>query len=345
MNCEKCGNEVKAQYACCPECGAPVQQTIDGFDCTMEFQSQLRIIVKEHGTRAVMKTGKFIGLLCDLVPDYKKERNLLANMYLMGVFHMLLKEENREIAVMKAKSYMTNDLFIADNAADFVLACFTYLLGWPYESTYRVLPEDAEAAAAAAEPEKNAAPVNIEAKVFRPIDAVRYRLRSNIEIPEGFTKLENFCFDGFGSLRTVRLPSTLLAIGDYAFSSCKRLKGLELPDGLRVIRQGAFSQCGKLLMVKLPSGILEIADGTFSFCTSLERIDIPDTVSSIGSEAFLCCENLKKIFLPESVKFIDAKAFANCPMLTIYCFENSYIHKYCLTNGLRFQLVTSADIF
>lgn len=343
MNCEKCGNEVKANYACCPECGAPVQQTIDGFDCTMEFQSQLRLIVKEDGPRAVMNTGKFIGLLYDRVPDHKKERNLLSNMYLMGVFHMLLKESNREIAVMKVKSYLTNDLFIADNAADFVLACFTYLLGWPYESSYRVLPEETETVAA--EPEKKASPLNIEAKVFKPMDAVRYRLRSNIEIPEGFTKLENFCFDGFGSMRTVQLPSTLLAIGDYAFSSCKRLKGVDIPETVRVIKQGAFSQCGKLKMVTLPSGILEIEDGTFSFCTSLERIDVPDTVSSIGSEAFLCCESLKKIFLPDSVKFIDAKAFANCPQLVIHCFENSYIHKYCLTNRLRFELVTSSDIF
>ena len=303
MQCEKCGTELKPKYVACPNCGAPVPQTIDGFENTIDFQHELRAIVVDNGPRAVMDKTRFIGLLYDHVPDHNKERRLLQNMY------------NQ--------------------------ACFTYLLGWPYESSMRILPDDLEPEP---EPEKKTAHVSIDTKIFRPIDAVRYRLRSNIEIAEGYTKIESFCFDGFGSLRTVKLPSSLLAIGDYAFSSCKRLRGLELPDTLRVIKQGAFCQCAKLAMVKIPSGILEIEDSTFSFCTSLETIDIPDTVSSIGAEAFSGCEKLRKLYLPDSVKFIDANAFSYCPNLTIHCFENSYVHKFCLSNRINFRLVTTAGI-
>lgn len=339
MQCEKCGTELKPKFNACPECGAPVPQTIDGFECTMDFQRELRAIVVDNGPKAVMNKVKFTGLLYDHVPDHNKERRLLINMYLMGVFHMLLHEENREIAIMKAKSFMLNDVFLAENAAEFVLACFTYLIGWPYESDLRVLPPEDEPEP---EPEKKARPVSIDEKVFRPIDAVRYRLRSNIEIQEGYTKIESFCFDGFGSLRTVQLPSTLLAIGDYAFSSCKRLRGLDLPPSLKIIKQGAFSQCAKLAVVKIPTGVLEIEDSTFSFCVSLETIEIPDTVSSIGAEAFSGCEKLRKLYLPDSVKFIDTNAFSYCPNLTIYCFENSYVHKYCLVSRIKFVLVTSA---
>ena len=340
MQCEKCGTDLKPKYVACPNCGAPVPQTIDGFENTIDFQHELRAIVVDNGPRAVMNKTRFIGLLYDHVPDHNKERRLLQNMYLHGVFKMLLEDDNREIAIMKAKSYMLSEIFLAENAAEFVLACFTYLLGWPYESSMRILPEDNEPEP---EPEKKAR-VSIDDKIFRPIDAVRYRLRSNIEIADGYTKIESFCFDGFGSLRTVKLPESLLAIGDYAFSSCKRLRGLELPESLRVIKQGAFCQCAKLAMVKIPTGILEIEDSTFSFCTSLETIDIPDTVSSIGAEAFSGCEKLRKLYLPDSVKFIDANAFSYCPNLTIHCFENSYVHKFCLSNRINFRLVTTAGI-
>ncbi|MBP5362788.1 MAG: leucine-rich repeat protein [Ruminococcus sp.] len=341
MQCEKCGNELNPKHVACPACGAPVPQTIEGFENTIDFQRELRAIVIDNGPRAVMSKNKFIGLLYDHIPDHDKERRLLQNMYLMGVFKMLLADDNKEIAIMKAKSYMLNDLFIAENAVEFVLACFTYLIGWPYESPMKILPDSNDQET---EQEKKPVRLSIDTKVFRPIDAVRYRLRSNIEIADGYTKIESFCFDGFGSLRTVKLPESLLAIGEYAFSSCKRLRGLDLPSSLKVIKQGAFCQCAKLAMVKIPSGILEIEDSTFSFCTSLETIDIPDTVSSIGAEAFSGCEKLRKLYLPDSVKFIDTNAFSYCPNLTIHCFENSYVHKFCLSNRINYKLVTTAGI-
>ncbi|MBQ9895404.1 MAG: leucine-rich repeat protein [Ruminococcus sp.] len=342
MQCEKCGAPLDPKLTACPDCGAPVPQNVEGFENTMEFQKELRAIVVNHGPKAVVNKTRFIGLLNDHIPDYDKERRLLINMYRMGVFRILLEEKNREIAIMKAKSYMIADLFLAENAAEFVTACYTYLLGWPYESTLKVLPEGEESNVAEEEPKKKG-PLDINEMVFTPRAAIRYRLSGNITIPDGYTKLEAFCFDKFGSLRTIQLPKSLLAIGEYAFSSCKRLRGLDLPEGLRIIKQGAFSQCAKLVVVKIPNGVLEIEDSTFSFCTSLEVIEIPDSVSSIGAEAFSGCDKLRKLFLPESIKFIDANAFSYCPHLVIYCIENSYVHKYCLVNGIQFNLVSSAE--
>jgi hypothetical protein len=341
MQCEKCDAPLDPKLVACPSCGAPVPQNIEGFENTMEFQKELRNIVVQHTPWAVVNKTKFIGLLNDYIPDYDKERRLLINMYKMGVFKIMLEEKNHEIAVMKAKSFMLGDLFLAENASEFVTACFTYMLGWPYESPLKVLP-DGEKADQEEETTEKKGPVDINEKVFTPRAAFRFRLSGNIVIPDGYTKLEAFCFDKFGSLRTIQLPQSLLAIGEYAFSSCKRLRGLDLPSGLRIIKQGAFSQCAKLVVVKIPDGVLEIEDSTFSFCTSLEVIDIPESVSSIGAEAFSGCDKLRKLFLPESIKFIDANAFSYCPNLVIYCIENSYVHKYCLVNGIQFVLVASA---
>ncbi len=341
MQCEKCEAEVSAKLVSCPNCGAPVPQNIEGFENTIEFQRELRSIVVNHGPYGVLRKNRFIGLLNDYIPDYNRERRLLINMYNMGVLTLMLKEPNREISIMRAKSFMLSDVFLSENATEFVLACYTYMLGWPYESSLKELPpEEGEEEETVEEAPKRA--VSVNDMVFTPRNAFRYRLSSNIVIPDGFTKLDAFCFDKFGSLRTIQLPQTLLAIGEYAFSGCKRLRGLELPESLRIIKQGAFSQCAKLVVVKIPKGVMEIEDSTFSFCTSLEVIEIPDTVSSIGAEAFSGCDKLRKLFLPDSVKFIDINAFSYCPNLTIHCLENSYVHKYCLVNGLSCKLVASS---
>jgi len=348
LQCEKCNSPLNQTFVACPNCGAPVPQTIEGFEKTIEFQHQLREIAVQYGPKSITKRNRFIGLLNDYIPDHNNERNLLINMYHLGVMRTLLSENNkdvpqrsnREIAIMKAKNLMLNELYLSESGTEFVLACFTYMLGWPYESPLKVIPESEDLISKKNEETEKPKSLSVDTKVFRPVDAVKYRLRGNIAIAEGYTKLEDFCFDGFGSLRTVQLPETLLYIGDYAFSSCKRLRGLTIPESVKIIKQGAFSQCAKLASIKIPQGVLEIEDSTFAFCSSLEVVDVPDSVSGIGAEAFSGCEKLRKLYLPNSVKFIDINAFSYCPQLTICCYENSYVHKYCLTNNMRFELIS-----
>ena len=138
MQCEKCNAPLDPKLSACPSCGAPVPQNIEGFENTMEFQHELRAIVVNDGTRAVANQDRFIGLLSDHIPDYDKERRLLINMYKMGILKILLEDKNHEISIMKAKSFMLGDLFLSESASEFVVACYTYLLGWPYESHLKV---------------------------------------------------------------------------------------------------------------------------------------------------------------------------------------------------------------
>lgn len=313
-----------------------VLQTIIGFENTEAIQKELRTMIDNHGKKIIENTMQFVGLLHDYLPDYDKERRLLINAANIGVVKNMVNDSDRNIAVMRAKSYIMDELFVIENAAEFVLACYTYMLGWVYESKLRVKEEEPETEIEPQEeePEKPALNLNAELKVFTKIDAFKYKLTRNVIISEGYTKLEDFCFDGNSWMRTISLPSTILAIGSYAFSSCKHLKGIILPERIKRIESNVFSQCTDLTMVKIPHGVLEIDDNAFAFCTNLKNIEIPSTVSSIGAEAFSCCENLRKLYLPESVKFIDTGAFSNCPNLTVYCYENSYVHKYCIKNGI-----------
>ncbi len=355
MLCERCRNELSPNADVCLKCGTPVPRNVAGFENTVEIKRALKSMMDQYGQDIIQDTNKFISLLNDFIPEYEKERRLLKNMLQAGIVANMLREsEQQKIAIMKAKEFMVSEMFLSENAAEFVIVCFTYMLGWEYVSKMtEVKKSDTEKGSAsdAASSEKNKGtkktpvPFDLNMKVFRPADAAKYRLKGSVKIPEGYTKLDSFAFDGFGFMKSIELPSTLVSIGEYAFSECKRLKSVELPESLKVLKQGAFSQCGKLTMVKLPEGVLQIEDNTFSFCHSLDIIDIPSTVSSIGAGAFSGCEKLRKLFLSENVKFIEEGAFSYCTALTIRCYENSYVHRYCLDNGINVETVAKGTPF
>lgn len=341
MQCENCHAEFPSEEFSCPECGAPVLQTIAGFDNTKEIQRRLKHMHDEYGDELVLNRKKFISLIYDFIPEYEKERRLLITLYKIGILRLMYKEGHKqggskEIAMMKAKSLLQSDLFLSEAAAEFAVACYTYMLGWPFQAKLRV-PEEDPNAENSKEEDKPKRMLFIDEMVFYPQDAFWYKFRpnANVVVKEGYTKIENFSFDGFSNMKTVRLPSTLLAIGQYAFSGCRNLKGVELPDMMKIIGQGAFSGCTSLSFIKIPKGILEIEDHTFEFCTSLEAVELPPTIGSIGSAAFASCEKLKKLIMPDSIKFIDNDAFSYCPDIVITCYENSYVHKYCLENGIE----------
>lgn len=343
MQCERCNAELPQNAIECPECGAPAPQTIEGFDNTMEIQHILKTIMEKHGSILINDPSQFVSVLNDNLYGYEKERRLLVHAMRAGVMRNMIKEErtDRDYALVSARSFIKNDLFISEKATEFVLACFTYTLGWPYDSAMASREEEEKPPEPEEEEEKTQRDptLRIDSKIYKTTDAARHRLARNITIPEGYTKIDSFCFDRFTFMRSIKLPDTMMSIGDYAFSECKNLKGIELPEGLKVIEQGAFSQCGRLAMIKIPKGILEIPDNAFEFCANLSVVDIPGTVSSIGVEAFSGCEKLEKLFVPDSVKFIDKNAFSYCPELTIRCYENSYVHKYCLTYNIDFETV------
>jgi hypothetical protein len=342
MQCEKCRAEITPGEPVCPECGALTVQNVEGFECTKQIERQLAAMIDQQGKEVIMDSKLFVALIQDFVPEFDKERRLLINMHKAGIIHDMLEEEDQSIGISKARGYMLNDLFIAEHAAEFVLVCFCYMLGWPYESSMRER-----------EPEEEdddfdsivevAAPVSMEDKVFMPIDATRFRFKKDIRIPDGYTKIDSFCFDGWGRLKSVVLPDSLMGIGEYAFSECTNLRSIEIPERVKIIKGGAFNQCSKLTIIKIPDGILEIGDNTFAFCESLAEVDVPPSVSSIGVQAFAGCDALKKLYLPESVKFIDESAFLYCPNLTIHCYENSYVHKFCLAHKIRVETVAKGE--
>ena len=116
-----------------------------------------------------------------------------------------------------------------------------------------------------------------------------------------------------------------------------------VPDEVAVIGNDAFRGCGNIEKVTLPVTAKRIMSYAFADCFSLRDVALGGT-EEIGRGAFSGCIRLRSIYLPDSVKFIDTNAFSYCPNLTIHCFENSYVHKFCLSNRIDFRLVTTAGI-
>lgn len=341
MQCEICFSELKEKARSCSNCGAPVPQNVEGFENTIEIQRILYNLIVENFSIKPVNVRALQALLMDYLADYRAECRLLIYTIRAGVMQNMLVEEDKNIAIMRARSFLISECFISEQATEFVLACLTYMLKWEFEPNKHqyepVYIQDTAPQEASSEKPNNT--VNIDAMVFRPIDAVKFKFSKHVTLHKDYTKIEGFSFDKFTSMRSIKLPLTLVAIEEYAFSGCKHLRTVELPPSLRIIRQGAFSQCSELESIKIPTGVLEIEENTFLCCESLTVADIPPTVTSIGVQAFSGCEKLSMVYMPDSVKFIDENAFLYCPQLTVKCYENSYAHKYCLGHNINCKTV------
>jgi len=338
MLCQQCRTEISPGDLICPVCKSAVPRTIPGFEYINSIKQALKNIIDNYGTDVLKDTTKFISFLNDYLPEYERERRLIKNVMTNNVIKNMLFENNHDIAVMKAREYMSNELFLSQNACEFIIECFTYVLGWVY-----VPVEIHEKFQISSAPEPPSDPPDLvmpsNPKEFRAFDALRFKFKRNVEIPFGYTSISGFCFDRFGMMKTLKIPESVLTIGEYAFSECKKLTSVELPSSLRIIRRAAFSSCLSLTMIRIPNGVTAVEEGMFSFCHNLESVELPPSIGNIGTEAFSGCESLRELFIPDSVKFIGENVFTFCPQLVIKCYENSYVHKFCVNMGLRFQII------
>ena len=113
-----------------------------------------------------------------------------------------------------------------------------------------------------------------------------------VTIPNGITKLGNYCFYNCSGLTTVVIPNSVTELGNYCFYNCNGLTSITIPSGVTKLGNYCFRTCTSLTSITIPSGVTSIGNMSFSDCTSLTSITIPSGVTSIGSSCFYGCTNL-----------------------------------------------------
>lgn len=147
---------------------------------------------------------------------------------------------------------------------------------------------------------------------------------TELVIPDGVTTISDRAFNGYSSLKSVKLGSGLVSIGSYAFAWCTSLASVVIPDNVKELGSNAFYECEALADITISANIEKIATSSFEKCNSLKTIWIPDGVKEIDSNAFHKCQKLEKVYIAGSVERIGASAFGNCENISdVYCFATT----------------------
>ena len=305
-----------------------------GYANTKEIQTSLKKMIDEQYER-IADPRQFNAVMFDYIPEYYMERTLLQKAVDAGFLETMIAAEDKKKAFKGFRNKLMSEAGFPRYDAEFVLVCFGHMLGLSYVSPMFVDDKPPQQ-----EEEKTKTPAvhhEVRSKVFGKLDAFKYALSAKTVVKEGYTELAAYCFDSYGIMKEISLPPTVNIIGEYAFSDCKSLEFIRIPDNVRKLDKGVFNACVGLKDVVLPDELQAIGDNCFFCCISLKSVRVPDSVSSIGENAFSGCAELEKLVVPKNVKFIDKNAFAYCGKLTVICTENSFVHKYCMQNGIKYQ--------
>ena len=174
---------------------------------------------------------------------------------------------------------------------------------------------------------------------------------SDVQIPDGITKLGRDCFSNNPMITNVSFSDSIEEIDNNAFDGCVNLKEIELSNSVKKIGDFAFSGCSSLSKVSIGENLFSLGDGAFSNCSSLNNISIsdnnlflicdkgaiysydksklycylagskrqqyimPNDVKNISRYAFYGANNLKEVITSSNLKEINDYTFYNCPNL------------------------------
>ena len=156
----------------------------------------------------------------------------------------------------------------------------------------------------------------------------------SVTLPEGYTAIGAFAFNGCTALAEVTLPSTLESIGIMAFSGCTALEQVDFSaaESLETISFAAFNGCTSLQQAMLPDSLTSLGENAFCNCTALSQIGLPENLTEIPEYAFYGTA-LGSVYVPDTVTAVGKAAFD--ADTEIVCFEGSAAAQYCADNGVE----------
>ncbi len=172
-----------------------------------------------------------------------------------------------------------------------------------------------------------------EGKVFTTVDYEEMGSPENLEIPEGYTSIDDYAFEECEDLASVVIPEGVTHIGKSAFYNCFNLESVTLPNTLDTMGDFAFGGDDVCTMerdyeydeLEEDCGVLyNIGHTNILFvCGSPLCHDIEEETTSIGKK-FNSCETLDSIdFCDSKVEVLEDHAFDGCcNMESVYLNNN-----------------------
>lgn len=141
-------------------------------------------------------------------------------------------------------------------------------------------------------------------------------------------------FDNCTSLRSIIIPSSVVAIDGNPFCGCHA--DLFNESKAFVCEENVLFNKDKTTLISyrakgtnyiIPDTVTSIGIYAFSGCKSLQSINIPNSVTNIGECAFFNCNSLTNINIPKSVTSVGEDAFSGCNSLR-FGLRSEFIHRF-----------------
>lgn len=158
---------------------------------------------------------------------------------------------------------------------------------------------------------------------------------TEIIIPDGIKKIENWAFAKCYKAEKIVLGEGLEYIGDHAFLKCHNVKEVRISDSCKTIQVSAFYQCKALEKLTLGNGIEVIEKGAFEECAALKSVVIPSEVKRMDPYVFYNCTALEECVFKGSPETMEKDIFTGDKDVVITAPEGSSALLYAEENSLQ----------
>lgn len=305
----------------CPFCLTPIKLPAEEIVVDSFGRAIYKVFI-EAGIETLNQKGRFLSLMMDYAPQYKKEirmvnkscsQELLSQIAAWASPEVLISLEKTRVRVILLEEEGLSESW-ADQICDAFSGAFEAVRGKADEKsaisesdtrvTSACLPAvttaKTESVASVVEDTattiktSNDPPKERSFEISSGSGALSDRLEAAYQAAKGkapspSSSLEDFIINGDilvkykGNSSEVYVPSGIATIEKWAFQNNKSLVSIIFPDTLKEIKDSAFYGCHSLIAVQFPKSLEIIGNFSFRECHSLKKVTISRKAELQGS--------------------------------------------------------------